>query len=221
MVVQSIPAATAPAGAVTPARENAILEISLPRDGMETRSSHHFFAVDALLDDGQTYRVLRQFSDFEDLHRVTGQVSFHGAAFPPKKGLFSFGKVQGLELEERRRSLEAWLQRLAADVRSQPGQQWFRPLHRFLSDGRLVVPSAPTAQQPQQNQAAVESNETNEAGQMLAVTIPSGVVAGQTIAVNVSGAEAPVTFQVPEGCKAGTELRLWFDPTDGTLSRMA
>jgi hypothetical protein len=194
---------------------------------METRGSHHFFAVDALLDDGQTYRVLRQFSDFEDLHRVTGQVSFHGAAFPPKKGLFSFGKVQGLELEERRKSLEAWLQRLAADVRSQPGQQWSRPLHKFLSDGRLVVPSAPTTlpsaptTQPQHNQAAVETNETNEAGQMLAVTIPNGVVAGQTIAVNVPGVEAPVTFQVPEGYKAGAELRLWFDPKDGTLSRMA
>ena len=47
--------------------------------------------------------------------------------------------------------------------------------------------------------------------------VPAGVSSGQALSVTVP--EGPqVTFTVPPGVQAGSQLELWYDPTTGSVS---
>uniref|UniRef100_A0A7S1EXN0 PX domain-containing protein n=1 Tax=Noctiluca scintillans TaxID=2966 RepID=A0A7S1EXN0_NOCSC len=195
--------------------DRAILEINVPREAMEARGSDHYFGVDAMEDDGVTYRVMRQYSDFEGLFRQTGRTTFYDAAFPAKPARV---QIDSPQMEDLRRGLEKWLRRMASDPRSQPGQQWFASLRKFLAEGRLTMPSAPNAPPVSFSQPGSAREEPQEAnGQELVITIPHGVVAGQVIAVNVPGTDVQLTVEVPSGYKSGSDLRLWYDPATGSL----
>ena len=55
------------------------------------------------------------------------------------------------------------------------------------------------------------------AGQVLQIVVPAGVSSGQALSVTVP--EGPqVTFTVPPGVQAGSQLELWYDPTTGSVS---
>merc|ERR1712157_51891 len=82
--------------------------VHLPPDAMETRGSINFFAVDVARRDGKTCRVMRRYKDFRNLFERLGSPSFAGAPFPRKH----YRGCTGQRLEDRRRALETWLERM-------------------------------------------------------------------------------------------------------------
>merc|ERR1711939_1273823 len=99
-----------------------------------------------------------------------------------------------------------WLRRVAEDPPRQPGQPWHRPLHHFLANGRLALAAAPTAPHVE-DPGMPEASENIPSGQALAIVLPEGVVAGQSIAVAVPGSGEQVNMEVPPGYKPGSELQ--------------
>jgi len=50
----------------------------------------------------------------------------------------------------------------------------------------------------------------------MSIEIPAGVAAGQVLSISVWDGKQ-IEFAVPEGCKGGDSLDLWYDSASGTL----
>lgn len=119
----------------------AIAGVSVPAGADENRGDVHYFAVDVLPEGGGgPWRVMRRYNDFNAFHDKIGKPSFPDAPFPGKH-LFGIG----LKIDDRRRGLEAWLQRIIQNPSSRG--PWAIALNNFLTAGRqaLATPGVPIA----------------------------------------------------------------------------
>lgn len=85
------------------------------------------------------------------------------------------------------------------------------PKQAAYTQSSLTTP----APMPNTSEAPVEQND--EQGEIMSIEIPSGVTAGQIIAITVPNGRQ-VQFAVPAGQKAGDALTLWYDSAVGTLT---
>ena len=112
----------------------AVASVSLPAEAMEERDGATFFCVEAAAEGsldgggGEPWRVLRRYANFHYLATNLGQraQAYPDAPFPAKR----IGACAGELLEQRRKGLEVWLQRVVHDPMSQAA--WAPHLREFL-----------------------------------------------------------------------------------------
>jgi len=180
--------------------------VEMPAAAIEQRGGVSFFSIDVTPTKGMnSWRVMRRYNDFHDLHSKLGSVAnnFPDAPFPHKTGLC---KCSGARLEERRQSLLQWLRRCLQQPQSEG--QWKQLLHAFLEAGRESLATTLLA--------APIVTETKQA-QLLSVEIPNGLSGGQPFAVAVPGGRQ-ITMAVPPGALAGQILQVQFDPSSDKLT---
>lgn len=206
-----------------PPKPLCITGISMPAEICDDRDGTHFFGINVFPESGCSWRVMRRYNDFSNLHGQLGSTadSLPGAPFPGKSGMFG---CTGERLDERRRGLEIWLQRVVEHPSSKC--MWTNALREFLEGGRVFLsataPAAapapvplPSAPPPVDNPAG--SFDSAGSGQVLSIQVPAGVTAGQVLGVTVPDG-CQVNVILPEG--VSEHLDLWFDPSAGTLTPM-
>jgi hypothetical protein len=161
-----------------------VKSIRLPPEAMTLRDNVNFFAVDvtpaeyngcgstttasktSVTSDasGTPWRVMRRYSDFKTLADRLGPhaCSFPDAPFPKKHRLCGlevcFGGDEAEKLENRRRELEVWLQRLFVDT-SPSRCQAFR-LREFVEAPASFTPTASSAYSPTVSSAPAVASKT-------------------------------------------------------------
>lgn len=213
----------APAIVVVEQSFPAIATLSVPAGQDETRGDTHYFAVDVLPEGGGgAWRVMRRYNEFHDLYDKFGKHTFPAAPFPGKH-LMGIG----LNMEKRRRGLEAWIQCVAAHPNSKGA--WAGPFNDFLTAGRqplstlavAVAMAVPAEASPVMSTApsAPPLEEEDDGSSVLAIEIPAGVAAGAVLGITVMDG-TQVNFTVPEHKHSGDTVELWYDAAAGTLTPM-
>ncbi|OLQ03539.1 Sorting nexin-22 [Symbiodinium microadriaticum] len=208
-----------------------VTNIRIPRDGTCEHRGATYFAVEVTHNSGNTWRVMRRYSEFYKLKRRFGA----RVRYPfPRKHWFG---CSALQLEARRQGLEAWLAYTALRYTNTAVPSWVEfHLHDFLERGAsqtsptvAVYGGLPT-QQP--DTMSVMVPEGVVAGQPLTVSnpdgfnfvvhVPQGARPGTVLQVRRPQTQVPdgreLTVEVPEG--AGEELLLEFDPQAGELTAL-
>lgn len=80
--------------------------------------------------------------------------------------------------------------------------------------GTLSAVATGTAGPSQQSAAPLIAESTGQV--LLQVNVPLGSAPGQLLEIIVPGGQR-FEVAVPETARAGTDLQLWYDPTNGTL----
>jgi len=195
---------------------------------------------------GGTWRVMRRYNEFNDLYEKTGKHAYPDAPFP---GKHMFGI--GLNMEDRRRGLEVWLQRTVQHPSSRAA--WARPLADFLTAGRESVQSgapaaapyvptappaapyvaasaapsaplpAPSAPPPSETEAACAAEPAPEEddGSEMMVIEIPPGVASGAVLGITVPDGSQVNVTLPEGKKSGDALELWYDASAGTLTPLS
>lgn len=208
------------------------MRISLPASCMEARDGTTYFAVVVTPEQGEPWKVMRRYKEFDALHTRLGPMSgrFPGAPFPGKT--FLGAACTGQKLEDRRQGLETWLQRATEDPVARG--TWLRPLRDFLENGRVFFQAAPVAAAPPPPAAfaapppvSAPSAPPMEAappmedeGLTLQIVVPDGVGPGGQLGVEVPDV-GQVIFVVPEGAAPGAQIQLWYDRSSSTLTPLA
>lgn len=218
--------------------------VSVPAGAAETRGDTHYFGIDVLpAAGGGPWRVMRRYNEFHDLYDKIGKHAYPDAPFP---GKHMFGI--GLNMEDRRRGLEVWLQRTVQHPNSRAA--WARPLSDFLTAGKesvqpavavaspvpaapaapyvasaapsapLPAPSAPPPGETEAASAAEPAPEEDDGSELMVIEIPPGVASGAVLGITVpDGSQVNVTL--PDGKNSGDALELWYDASAGTLTPLA
>lgn len=115
-----------------PAQQSTLgVNVRLPREAMQMVGGTQFYAVDVTpVQGGQSWRLLKRYNDFDQLKkffdvRQWGASSDYAGFFPIKH----MTGCTGARLEERRRQLEAWLQRAVCH----PNAECLRGVRGFLN----------------------------------------------------------------------------------------
>jgi hypothetical protein len=195
-----------------------VRSIWLPREAMDQRGDVNFFAIDITSEDSAVaspWRVMRRYNEFKTLaDRLGSQAhSFPDAPFP---GKHMFG-CTGQTLENRRRGLEVWLQRVFEHPASKGA--WIGPLRDFVGAGQApytptVPSSAPSA--PDSAVLTTPQESRNEECELLEIEVPPGVSAGQFLGVAVPDGRQ-LTLALPSGVSVGDTLLVVHDPVTDTL----
>lgn len=206
--------------------------VSVPSEGVEMRGDTHYFAIDVIPEEsGNPWRVMRRYNEFHELYSKIGQQAYPDAPFP-KKHLFGLT----LNMEDRRRGLEVWLQRTIQHPKSRSA--WARPLANFLTAGKVesVAPAASMARMATSAAVAAPAAaplepapvaasappaepapEEGDGSEVVSIEIPPGVASGATLGITMSDGKQ-VNFTLPEGKNSGDYLELWYDASAGTLT---
>jgi len=195
--------------------------VMMPLEGVQQQGDVTSFGVLVQADSGKTWKIGRLYSHFEELARVLGPVAVHHheSPFPSSKG----GTPQGM-----RHALEKWLMRVLKEPQSRG--EWVRALRHFLDVSKHLsrvsassaassrVSRVPGSRPPPAGQPPFieEVSQREAASVLLQIVVPSGVSAGELLAVTVPDGRV-MDFPVPPGVLPGTTLHLNFDHATGTL----
>jgi hypothetical protein len=125
-------------------------------------------------------------------------------------------------LQTQHHQLQSWLQCVIQHPSSD--STWKISLRGFLEAGRefisptVVQRDAYTPPIPTSSEAPETPVEQHH-DKMICIEIPSGVIAGQVIAITVANGNQ-IQWTVPEGHKGGDTLTLWHDSATGTLTHV-
>jgi hypothetical protein len=213
----------------------SVRSVQLPSAAMECRGDVNFFGIDVTPESMEgsaataPWRTMRRYNDFKDLADRLGPqtYSFRDAPFPKKH----FFGCTGETLENRRRGLEVWLQRVLRHPAST--NVWIPALRDFLGARGLVSSSSPisAAAAPATSATDLESAETSigkknsatpqmqtgEVDDVMEIDVPQGVSAGQLIAVAVPPDQRQLTLALPDNAAAGDTLLVVHDTRTDTL----
>lgn len=180
-----------------------VTNIRIPRDGTCEHRGATYFAVEVTHNSGNTWRVMRRYSEFYKLKRRFGA----RVRYPfPRKHWFG---CSALQLEARRQGLEAWLAYTALRYTNTAVPSWVEfHLHDFLERG--ASQTSPTV--------AVYGGLPTQQPDTMSVMVPEGVVAGQPLTVsNPDGFNFVV--HVPQGAGPGTVLQVRRPQTQASPSQ--
>lgn len=165
-----------------------------------------FFCVEVVMQNGDSWRVMRRFSDFDKLCIELGppSLSFPTVPFPRKHMFF----VAGQRLEARRLALERWLQRALGWP---AGGAWCRPLRQFLA-GRQTDLEGSTGHAMQSSSTSADVDQS----MVLEIQVPEGVASGQLLGVRLPNG-TQVNIIVPPGVMAGQLIDVFYDPDNSSL----